>query len=174
MSSTKEQSIYTQIARRSLENRIKGRTLLKLPEELPPVLTRPGAAFVSLKKKGALRGCIGTIQPLQENLAAEIAANALSAALRDPRFPPVTEAELDELEISVDILSDPEKVEDASALDPRRYGVIVRARGRSGLLLPDLEGVDTVEQQLDIARRKAGIYPDEPVETYRFEVKRYF
>ncbi len=172
--SEEKHSIYTRIARRALENNIKGRTRLDIPEELPPGLTRPGAAFVSLKKKGNLRGCIGTIQPLQENLAAEIAENALGAALRDPRFPPVTATELDELDISVDVLSDPEKVEDISILDPRRYGVIVRTGMRSGLLLPALEGVDTVEQQLEIARRKANIYDDEPAEIYRFEVKRYY
>lgn len=173
MDNSKEQSIFTRIARHSLEKRIKGDTRLHLPQDLPPLLARPGAAFVSLKKKGALRGCIGTVQPLQLNLAAEIAANALSAALQDPRFPPVTAEELDELEISVDLLGEPELVKDLSTLDPRRFGVIVRARGRSGLLLPDLEGVDTVEQQLDIAKRKAGIYPDEAVEIFRFEVTRH-
>lgn len=174
MSNPKEKSVYTHIARRALENKIKGRTHLTLPEEFPPGLAKPGAAFVSLKKKGALRGCIGTIQPLQNNLVAEIEDNALGAALRDPRFPPVTAGELDELDISVDVLSDPEKIEDISLLDPKRYGVIVRAGMRSGLLLPDLEGVDTVEQQLQIARRKANIYDDEPVEIFRFEVKRYY
>lgn len=174
MTGSEEKSIYTLVARRALENNIKGRTRLKLPDELPSDLARPGAAFVSLKKKGSLRGCIGTIQPLQSNLASEIGENALGAALRDPRFPPVTAAELDELEISVDVLSDPEKVDDISTLDPQRYGVIVRAGMRSGLLLPALEGVDTVEQQLEIAKRKANIYDDEPVEIYRFEVKRYY
>ena len=169
-----KQSLYTRIARRALENKIKGRTKLVIPEDLPPALTKPGAAFVSLKKKGNLRGCIGTIQPLQEKLAAEIAENALGAALRDPRFPPVTATELDDLDISVDVLSEPEKVGDISTLDPQRYGVIVRAGMRSGLLLPALEGVDTVEQQLQIARRKANIYENEPVEIFRFEVTRYY
>ena len=174
MARIEEQSIYTRIARRALENNIKGRTKLQLPPVLPPGLTEPAAAFVSLKKGGALRGCIGTIQPLQQNLAAEIGENAIGAALRDPRFPPVTAAELDELDISVDVLSEPEKVEDISTLDPQRYGVIVRAGMRSGLLLPGLDGVDTVQQQLEIARRKANIYDDEAVDIYRFEVKRYY
>jgi AmmeMemoRadiSam system protein A len=174
MSRTGEQSIYTLIARHALEKGIKGRTMLELPAPLPEGLRRPGAVFVSLKKKGALRGCIGTIQPQQDSLAMEIAANALSAALHDHRFSPVTPAELDELEISVDLLSEPEKVEAISALDPRRYGVIVRAGMRSGLLLPDLQGVDTVEQQLQIARQKAGIRPHEAVELYRFTVERYY
>jgi len=174
MPRTGEQSIYTLIARHSLENCIKGHSMLKLPDPLPEGLRKPGAAFVSLKKKGVLRGCIGTIHPLQDNLAAEIAANALSAALHDHRFLPVTPAELDELEISVDLLSEPEKIEAISALDPRRYGVIVRAGIRSGLLLPDLQGVDTVEQQLQIARQKAGIHPHEAVEIYRFTVERYY
>lgn len=174
MAGNNEKSIYTQLARRALENKIKGRTHLKLPGELPPALQKPGAAFVTLKKGGTLRGCIGTMQPLQESLAEEIKENALAAAQRDPRFPPVTAAELDELEISVDVLTEPEKVEDISTLDPKRYGVIVRAGMRSGLLLPDLEGIDTVEEQLQIARRKANIYDHEAVEIYRFEVKRYY
>ena len=174
MPRTGEQSIYTLIARHSLEKGIKGITLLELPVPLPEGLERPGAVFVSLKKNGALRGRIGTIRPLQDSLSVEIAANALNAALDDPRFPPVTPSELDELEISVDLLSEPEKVEAIAALDPRRYGVIVSAGRRSGLLLPDLEGIDTAEQQLQIARQKAGIHPHEAVEIYRFTVERHY
>lgn len=165
-------SIHTEIARMALESKVKGKRL-ELPRELPPELKVPGAAFVSLKKKGRLRGCIGTIAPTKKTLAEEIAANAISAGLKDPRFPPVTPEEMDELEYSVDVLSEPEKVEDLSELDPKLYGVIVRCGNRSGLLLPDLEGVETVEEQLEIARQKAGIFPGEPVEVYRFEVKRY-
>lgn len=164
---------YAEIARRALETRLKEGRLPELPDELPLELLKPGAAFVSLKKKGSLRGCIGTVQPTRKNLAEEIAFNALSAGLNDPRFPPLTTEELDEITISVDVLSEPEKIDDQSGLDPARYGVIVRSGSRSGLLLPNLEGIDTVEQQLSIARQKAGISPDEPVELYRFEVKRY-
>ena len=94
--------------------------------------------------------------------------------MKDPRFPPVSEDELPELTYSVDVLSEPEKVEDINELDPQRFGVIVRRGGRRGLLLPDLEGITTVEEQLSIAKQKAGIFPDELVEIYRFEVKRYY
>jgi AmmeMemoRadiSam system protein A len=132
-----------------------------------------GAAFVCLKKAGDLRGCIGTFQPTQETLAEEIAVNAVSAACRDPRFPPVSESELASLDISVDVLSEPEPVSEASQLDPRRYGVIVKRGSRVGLLLPDLEGVDSVEQQLEIARNKAGISPHEPIQLFRFTVDRF-
>ncbi len=132
------------------------------------------AAFVCLKKGGELRGCIGTFQPTQETLAEEITVNAVSAACRDPRFPPVSEQELASLDISVDVLSEPEPVSDASELDPSRYGVIVRRGDRIGLLLPDLEGVDSVEQQLEIARNKAGISPHEPILLYRFTVDRFY
>lgn len=169
---TEKESIYTEIARRSLESRVKGEKF-SLPRDLPPELKLPGAAFVSLKKGGLLRGCIGTIVPTKRTLAEEIAANAVSAGLHDPRFPPVSARELKDLTYSVDVLSEPEKVEDPSMLDPQRYGVIVRRGRRSGLLLPALEGITTVEQQLEIAREKAGILPDEDVEIYRFEVKRY-
>ncbi|MGQ9474863.1 MAG: AmmeMemoRadiSam system protein A [Actinomycetota bacterium] len=168
-------SPHVTLARAAIEKWVRERKVLdpgpreKLPEELQG---RAGA-FVSLKKGGELRGCIGTFQPTRENLAEEIVSNAISAATRDPRFPPVTTDELPELEISVDVLSDPEPVEDLSELDPRTYGVIVQSGGRLGLLLPDLEGVDTVEQQLDIARRKAGIGAHEPIHVYRFTVQRH-
>ena len=92
---------------------------------------------------------------------------------RDPRFSPVAPFELEEIDYSVDVLTEPEKIAGPEGLDPKRYGVIVKCGIRKGLLLPDIEGVDTVEEQIDIARSKAGIYADEPVELYRFEVKRY-
>ncbi|HCL89891.1 MAG TPA: AmmeMemoRadiSam system protein A, partial [Candidatus Atribacteria bacterium] len=121
-----------------------------------------------------LRGCIGTFMPTQENIAQEIIKNAISAAIDDPRFSPVTVSELEDLSISVDVLSAPEEVKDISQLDPKKYGVIVSSGYKKGLLLPDLEGVDTAEYQIDIAKRKAGIYPGEKVKLYRFEVKRFF
>jgi len=166
-------SIYTEIARKALESRVKG-VPFSLPPDIPPELARPGAAFVSLKKGGALRGCIGTVSPTRKTLAEEIAANAVSAGLEDPRFPPVSKDELEQLTYSVDVLSEPEKVESISQLDPQRYGVIVRRGRRSGLLLPALEGVSTVEEQLSIAKQKAGILPGEEVEIFRFQVKRYY
>jgi AmmeMemoRadiSam system protein A len=129
--------------------------------------------FVSIKKHGQLRGCIGTFEPDKSNVAQEIISNAVSSAIRDPRFLPVVAEELPDLTYSVDVLTTPEPVESEKELDPERYGVIVEKGKRHGLLLPDLEGVDTVEQQIDICRQKAGIAPDEPVKLYRFEVKRY-
>lgn len=168
-------SPHVTLARAAIEKWVRERKILDPGprEKLPEELRGRAGAFVSLKKGGELRGCIGTFQPTRENLAEEIVSNAISAATRDPRFPPVTPDELPELDISVDVLSDPEPVEDLSELDPRTYGVIVQSGGRLGLLLPDLEGVDTVEQQLDIARRKAGIGAHEPIHVYRFTVKRH-
>ncbi|OFX13736.1 MAG: AmmeMemoRadiSam system protein A, partial [Armatimonadetes bacterium RBG_16_58_9] len=136
------------------------------------LLNKQAGAFVCLKIDGELRGCIGTIEPSYDSLAEEIVANAISAATRDPRFLPVEPNELPELECSVDVLSPPEPVADKSELDPKVYGVIVESGGGRGLLLPDLEGVDTVDDQVDIARRKAFISPNEPIKLYRFRVIR--
>jgi AmmeMemoRadiSam system protein A len=129
--------------------------------------------FVSIHKFGELRGCIGTFEPMYENVAQEISANAISSATRDPRFPPVAPNELEDIEYHVDVLTEPVPVKDKKKLDPKKYGVIVECGWRRGLLLPDLEGVDTVERQIDICRRKAGIAPNEPIKLYCFEVKRY-
>lgn len=131
------------------------------------------ACFVSLHLKGELRGCIGTILPTMGNLVSEIIRNAICACSEDPRFEPVGPEELALLEIAVDILGKPESVEDASFLDPERYGVIVSTRAKRGVLLPALDGVDSVPVQLAIALRKAGITPDEPYTIQRFTVERY-
>jgi AmmeMemoRadiSam system protein A len=120
-----------------------------------------------------LRGCIGTFEPAEKDVATETVRNAVSAATCDPRFPCVRAEELPEIEYSVDVLTPPERVSGPADLDPKRYGVIVQAGRRRGLLLPDLEGVDTVEYQVSIAMQKAGIMPGTPVTLYRFEVKRY-
>lgn len=144
-----------------------------LPADLPPELSGRAGVFVSLKKQGQLRGCIGTFLPTQSNIAAEIIHNAIGAGTGDPRFWPANPEEVAELTVSVDVLSEPEKINSLKDLDPRRYGVIVAKEQRRGLLLPDLEGVDTVEEQVAIARQKAGIRPEDPVELYRFYVTRY-
>jgi len=154
-----KESIPVQLARQSIVYYLKNKKRLSLPDNLPPELTEKRAGvFVSLKKNGKLRGCIGTFLPNQDNIALEIIENAISAAVHDPRFSPVTLDEVEKLTISVDILSAPEEVKDISELDPKKYGIIVSHGYKKGLLLPDLEGVDTVEQQIDIARQKAGIY----------------
>ena len=143
------------------------------PAALPPEMQGQAGVFVSIHKRGDLRGCIGTFEPQQNNIAEEIITNAISASTRDPRFLAITADELDDLDYSVDVLTSPELIDDISQLDPKKYGVIVEAGWRRGLLLPDLEGVDSVDQQIEICRAKAGIGPDEPVKLYRFEVKRY-
>lgn len=170
-----KESIPVQLARQSIIYYLKNKKRLSLPDNLPPELTEKRAGvFVSLKKNGKLRGCIGTFLPTQDNIALEIIENAISAAVHDPRFSPVTLDEVEKLTISVDILSAPEEVKDISELDPKKYGIIVSHGYKKGLLLPDLEGVDTVEQQIDIARQKAGIYFNEDFKIERFEVKRYY
>ncbi|MDZ4132517.1 MAG: AmmeMemoRadiSam system protein A [Dethiobacteria bacterium] len=161
------------VARNALKNYLEVGSLQKLPIILPPEYPVKAGVFVSLKIKGHLRGCIGTIQPTRETLVEEIAKNAVSAAMHDPRFPPLSHEEFSGLSISVDILGPLEEVKDETGLDPKKYGVLVRSGPRSGLLLPDLEGVDTVEQQISIARQKAGISSGEQIKLYRFTVTRY-
>ena len=170
-----QESAYVRLARETIENYIKQRKIITPPLDLPEeMINQKAGVFVSLKKNGNLRGCIGTFMPTQENITQEIIKNAISAAVDDPRFSPLTASELGDLTISVDTLSPPEEIFDVSELDPEKYGVIVSSGYKKGLLLPDLEGVDTVEEQVDIAKRKAGIYPGEKVKLYRFEVKRYY
>ncbi len=165
---------YVRLARYSLETYIKTGERAALPRDIPEELlkTRAGA-FVSLKLDGRLRGCIGTTEPTKKHIAAEILQNAVSAGTEDPRFDPVTEEELPALTYSVDVLGEAEPIESEEELDVKRYGVIVSAGFKRGLLLPDLAGVDTVREQVDIARRKAGIREGEPVKLQRFEVVRH-
>jgi len=128
--------------------------------------------FVSIKKHGQLRGCIGTFFPSTETIAHEIIANAEKSASLDPRFPPIAPSELASLTISVDVLTQPESCTEEE-LNPALYGVIVQSGHRRGLLLPDLEGVDTVEEQVAIAKRKAGIPHGDPCDLRRFKVDRH-
>ncbi|MFC1938301.1 AmmeMemoRadiSam system protein B [Chloroflexota bacterium] len=168
----KELHPLIKLVKETVETYVKKGKPLK-PEHLTPEMKEKRGVFVSIHKFDELRGCIGTIEPQKKNVAEEIIANAISSATRDPRFLPVTRDELDDLDYSVDVLTEPEPVESEDQLDPRKYGVIVEAGMRRGLLLPDLEGVDTVDHQIDVCRQKAGIDPDEPVKLYRFEVRRY-
>ena len=163
-----------ELARLTVETYITTHQKPPLPKTLEGVEVNKAGAFVSIKTKNTeLRGCIGTFEPTRKNVAEEIIINAISSATRDPRFPPVAPDELDHLDYSVDVLTTPEPVASKDQLDPRKYGVIVEAGFKRGLLLPDLEGVDTVDYQIDICRQKAGIAPDEPIKLYRFEVSRY-
>ena len=153
---------------------MKNKRMLKIPPDLPAELTEKRAGvFVTLKKDGDLRGCIGTISPVTGNIAEEIIRNAVSSCSHDPRFYPVREEELDTLEYSVDVLKEAERIDSIDQLDVNKYGVIVTSGYRRGLLLPNLEGVDSVQQQLAIALSKAGIASGEKFEMERFEVVRH-
>ncbi len=169
-----EKSPHAHLARLTIEKYIRNGQIIDVPPDTPSeLLEKRAGVFVTLHKHGRLRGCIGTFMPTQENIAKEIIRNAIAAATEDPRFPPVEEEELPEIKISVDVLSEPEEVEDIEELDPKKYGIIVESGFKRGLLLPDIEGVDTVEEQIEITKRKAGIYPGEPIKIYKFTVKRY-
>lgn len=167
------ESAFVQLARRAVEAFARRGEVIVPPSPVPDEMKGRAGVFCSIHRGRALRGCIGTIEPVRANIAAEIIANAIAAAAHDTRFDPVEANELDELTYSVDVLSPPEPISGPEQLDPKRYGVIVTSRGRRGLLLPDLDGVDSVEEQVSIARRKAGIAAGERVELERFEVIRY-
>jgi len=162
------------LARETIESYVRDERIPNAPAPLPEEMEIAAGAFVSLHdSRGNLRGCIGTIEPTHSNVAEEVIHNAVAAATRDPRFPPIQPAELEGLDVKVDVLTPAEPIAGPEELDVKRYGVIVQSGWRRGLLLPDLEGVDSVEMQIDIARQKAGIGPDEEYDLYRFEVKRY-
>ncbi|HMK60767.1 MAG TPA: AmmeMemoRadiSam system protein A [Dissulfurispiraceae bacterium] len=164
---------YAELARHAVEEYIRTGKVLSAPEELPKDMLRQAGVFVCLKVHGRLRGCIGTFHPSCKNLYQEIVRNAVSASTEDPRFSLVRFDELNDIAYTVDVLSEPEKTT-VDELDPKKYGIIVVKGNRRGLLLPDLEGVDTVEEQLRITKMKAGIPVDaEDVEVYRFTVDRY-
>jgi AmmeMemoRadiSam system protein A/AmmeMemoRadiSam system protein B len=165
---------YVKLAKYSIENFVKTGKLVDLPQDLPEeMLSHKAGVFVSLKKHGNLRGCIGTVTPVTRNIASEIRKNAVNAATKDPRFEPVNVTELAEIVYSVDVLSQSEPVSSTDSLDPKRYGVLVTSGQRRGLLLPDLEGVNTPENQIEIACRKAGISNGEEFNIERFEVTRH-
>lgn len=174
MRSMDESDEYVKLARKTIETFIKENIKICLPNDLPKDMTdKRAGAFVSIHKYGQLRGCIGTILPTTGCVGEEIIQNAISASTSDPRFPAITENELSALEISVDVLGEPEDIPSPDYLDVKKYGVIVTKGFKRGLLLPDLDGVDTVEDQIAIAKRKAGIGYDEDVKLQRFEVIRH-
>ncbi len=168
------ENAYVHLARLSLEKYIKEHEILSLPDNLPnKMLDNKAGVFVSLKKNNKLRGCIGTIAPTTQNIAKEIINNAISAGTQDPRFAPVELEELKEIEYSVDILGKPEHIESIKELDVMRYGVIVSNKNKRGLLLPNLEGISSPEEQINIALQKAGIKQNESYTIERFEVVRH-
>lgn len=164
-----------ELARSTVEKYIKERQVIKSPQSLPGIEVDKAGTFVSIKTgTGDLRGCIGTIFPTKENIIDEIIHNAIAAATRDPRFEEIRRQELNNLKYSVDILFPPEPVQSIEELNPKTHGIIIMSKsGRQALLLPDLEGVDTVEDQIMICRRKAGISQNEPIVVRKFNVKRY-
>jgi hypothetical protein len=170
-----EEHPLVQLARATIEKYVRTGRKLK-PEDAPaPVSGGPSGAFVTIHtaSTGELRGCIGTIEPYEAELAQEVINNAISAATRDPRFPPIGPSELGDLRIDVSVLHPPEPIDSIAELDPRVYGVIVRHGWRRGLLLPDIEGIDDAETQVRYARMKAGISPSEKIDLERFRVEKY-
>jgi AmmeMemoRadiSam system protein B/AmmeMemoRadiSam system protein A len=167
------ESPLVKLARDTIETLVRHDQVISPPAEPAPEMKEQTGVFVSIHKNGELRGCIGTFEPAYANVASEVIHNAISAATRDPRFDPVTTDELNDLEINVDVLTSPEPIENKTQLDPKRYGCIVERGWKRGLLLPDLEGVNTADQQVEICCRKADITPGEKIKLYRFEVRRY-
>lgn len=163
-----------ELAKKAVELYITQKKIYEVRDaEIAPELGSQAGVFVCLKVKGTLRGCIGTFQPTEPTMAHETVRNAISAATCDPRFSCIRPEELSTIEYTVDVLTPPEKITSAQDLDPRRFGVIVESGPRRGLLLPDLDGVDTADMQIGIAMQKAGIPSGSAVDLYRFEVKRF-
>lgn len=167
--------IYVELAKKTIEMYVKDQEIPEMESVPFDLRTKRAGCFVSIHKKdGTLRGCIGTIRPVYKNIAGEIISNAVAAATQDMRFNPITENELSDLNISVDILNPPEMIESEKDLDIKKYGVIVQAPdGREGLLLPDIDGINSVNEQITIAREKAGIASDEEISLFRFTIERH-
>jgi len=179
------------LAKSAVESFIKDGEIISPPDDLPKeFLERKSGTFVTIERRGNLRGCVGTYLPSKENIAAEIIQNAISAATHDYRFGPVEETELPELSYKIYILSEPKPVKDISKLNPKKFGIIVKSQGfsstdiifnpaprpyqKTGILLPDLKEIDTVEKQISIACQKGGIDQNsEKIIIYRFTVKKY-
>ncbi|WP_134703208.1 AmmeMemoRadiSam system protein A [Ammoniphilus sp. YIM 78166] len=168
-----QESLPVRLARSALETYVREQRVEDSPNPLAPMLAKPAGCFISIKRHGQLRGCIGTVDPVMDHLADEIIRNAIEAGMEDDRFFPVEEEELDQLVYSVDVLGEEEHVHDLTQLNPKVYGLIVIQGEKNALLLPDLDGVETVEEQIMLTKEKAGIGADEEVEYYRFKVDRY-
>jgi len=164
-----------EFAKSVIEKYIKEGKIPSVPSSLIGIDVEKAGSFVSIKTtNGDLRGCIGTIFPTKNTIVEEIVHNAIAASTQDPRFEPIKRYELNDLVYSVDILHPPEDISSIDELDPKNFGIIVIAQsGRQALLLPDLEGVDTVEDQITICMRKAGIPSGESISVKRFKVDRY-
>ncbi len=164
---------YVQLAKDSVRYFLSHKQKLPCPQKLSKDLREQAASFVSIRKNKQLRGCIGSLEPQEPNLAMEIIENAVKAAHSDPRFDPITPDEMDQLTFSIDVLTPLEKVPNSACLDPRVYGLVVKSNENQGVLLPDIEGVATVKEQLGICRAKGKIKEADPQELYRFKVYRF-
>jgi AmmeMemoRadiSam system protein A len=159
------------LGRHAIDTYLRTHQLIQPPEPIPVELQAPSAVFVTLRKHGELRGCVGSVRPTEATAAHELIRYAVASAVRDPRFDPVRLDEVSALTIKVQLLDPPEPVTDIAGLDPHTYGVIVRHRDRQALLLPDIEGIDTSEQQVLAACQKAGIDRRAPLELERFRTR---
>ncbi|MDD5145356.1 MAG: AmmeMemoRadiSam system protein A [Candidatus Pacebacteria bacterium] len=165
---------FAVLAKKAVETYINEGKIISLPSDLSKeFLEKKAGAFVTLEKNGKLRGCIGTYLPTRNNVAEEIIYNAISAATEDYRFDTVQADELPQLSYTVYILNEPGLISDIKELNPKKFGIIVRSGRKCGLLLPDLEGVDTVEEQISICCQKGGIDPKEKISIYKFTVEKY-
>ena len=164
---------YITLAMQSVRHYLAEGTPLPCPDKLPDDMKLTSCVFVSIKKVGKLRGCIGTLTPNRENLALEIIHNAISAATKDPRFDPIDPDELDQLTLTIDVLSPLEKISDSSELDCKKFGLILKHGDKQGVLLPNLDNIETIREQIETCLKKGGIKKGEPYEMYRFEVKRF-
>ncbi len=173
--STSTHHPLVQLARATIERYVRDGKTLKPADAPAPIEGGPAGVFVTIhtRSTGDLRGCIGTIEPTRSSLVEETIGNAIAAATRDPRFPPVEPRELADLEIDVSVLYPPQPIDSEAQLDPKQYGVIVQRGRRRGLLLPDIPGIDDVATQVSYARMKAGLGPHEPVEMFRFKVEKH-
>ncbi len=167
---------YITLAKNAIEKYVTSGEILTLPDGLPSEFYEKRAGvFITLKKSGELRACIGTAYPVKNNLAGEIVTNAIAAATEDRRFGPIEESELPELSYQVSILGNPEVIKGLEDLDPKKYGIMVKGVfGKSALLLPDLDGIDTIDEQIDAVCAKAGIDRMEgDYSIYSFDVEKY-
>lgn len=165
---------FIELARQAIEKYLATGEMIQPPSPLPEDMAQPGAVFVSLHDaQDKLRGCRGTLRPSEPNLAEAIIKTAIASATDDPRFTPMVLSEVEGLKIKVDVLSPMERVKDLLELDEKVYGVFIQSGSRRALLLPDIPMVDSVQRQIELVRRKAGLGLSEPAELYRFTVSRY-
>ncbi len=172
---------YVKLAKRAVENYIEKGEIIEIPDDLPKeMMEKKFGTFITIEKNGQLRGCIGTYLPTKENIAQEIIHNAIAAATEDYRFNPIQKEELSSLSYTVYVLEKPELVKDVKGLNPKKYGIIVRtapinhSMPKSALLLPDLQGIDTVEKQISIACQKGEIdLTHQKITIYRFTIQKH-